>query len=296
MDIRPPKILGISLGSLALLLLTVPSAISLFMLMNATLSVWMVLWVLLPLVCIPLAALVAYRLYGLLNSTYTLNRNGFYVRWGFSEERLPIQSIESAVALDRELVSGGYPTAFRWPGLIIGHSRLEDGSAVEFFASTSMDEMVLIRSEHGAFAISPPARDAFLDRFKTALRSGPLEKWNHLSRRPDFVLARLWSDPWARALILIGAMLPISLLAYLAVSASALPLQVPFGFDASGAPETLVPPGRLLLLPLAAGLCWMVDLVLGWWSYRREELRLLSYLMWAFSILVGGLFWGATLQ
>jgi hypothetical protein len=256
----------------------------------------MVLWVLLPLICIPLAALVAYRLYGLITSNYRLDRNGFYLRWGFSEERLPIQSIASAVPLEREMISGGYPRTFRWPGLIVGHRRLHDGGPVEFFASTSMDEMVLIRSEHGAFAISPPARDEFVDRFKTALRSGPLEQWSHVSRRPNFVLTRLWSDPRARALILIGALLPVSLLSYLVVSASTLPFQVPFGFDPSGAPETLVPPGRLLLLPLAAGLCWMIDLVLGWWSYRREEYRLLAYLIWAFSILIGGLFWGATLQ
>jgi hypothetical protein len=95
---------------------------------------------------------------------------------------------------------------------------------------------------------------------------------------------------------LVGALLPISLLAFLAIQAPALPGEVPFGFDASGVPETLAPPGRLLLLPLAAGLCWMVDLVLGWWSYRREDLRVLAYLMWSFSILVGALFWGATLQ
>jgi hypothetical protein len=234
--------------------------------MNASLSVWMVLWVLLALVCIPLAALVTYRLYGLLSAGYKLNRNGFYLRWGFSEERLPIQSITSAVLLERDMISGGYPRAFRWPGLIVGHSRLQDDSPVEFFASTSMDGMVLIRSEHGAFAISPPARDEFVDQFKTALRSGPLEQWSHMTRRPNFVLARLWSDPWARALILIGALLPVSLLSYLVVSASALPLQVPFGFDPSGAPEILVPPGRLLLLPLAAGLCWMIDLILGWWA------------------------------
>ena len=296
MEIRPPRLLGLSLGVAVLLLFTIPALISLYLLMNATLSLWMVLWVLLPLVFIPLAVLSAYRLYGLITAAYQLDRNGFYLRWGFSEERLPIQSIESAVPFSREQVASGYPREFRWPGLIIGKGSLEDGSPVEFFASTAIDEMVLIRSEHGALAISPPARDEFLSQFQTALRSGPLEQWCHHSRRPNFVLASLWSDRWARAFIIIGALLPISLLAFLALRAPALPAQVPFGFDAAGNPETLAPPGRLLLLPLAAGLCWMTDLVLGWWSYRRQELRLLSYLIWGFSILVGGLFWGAAMQ
>jgi hypothetical protein len=296
MDNKPPKRLGLILGIAALLLFTLPALISLYMLMNSALSLWMVLWVLLPLLCIPLAVLVAYRLYGLITASYELNRNGFYLRWGFSEERLPMQSIESVKLLDRSEVASGYPRAFRWPGLIIGAGGLEDGNPVEFFASTAMDEMVLIRSKHGAFAISPPRRDEFLDQFQSALRSGPLEQWSHLSRRPNFVLARLWSDGWARAFILIGALLPVSLLAFLAIRTPALPGQVPFGFDASGVPQTLAPPGRLLLLPLAAGLCWMADLVLGWWSYRREDLRVLAYLMWGFSVLVGGLFWGAVLQ
>lgn len=296
MEIRPPKRLGLSLGFAVLLLFTLPALLSLYMLMNATLSLWMVLWVLLPLVCIPLAVLTAYRLYGLITGVYQLDRNGLYLRWGFSEERLPIQSIESAAPLTRQQVASGYPREFRWPGLIIGKGSLEDGSAVEFFASTAIDKMVLVRSDHGALAISPPAREEFLAQFQTALRSGPLEQWRHHSRRPNFVLGSLWSDRWARLLIIVGALLPVSLLAFLALRAPALPLQVPFGFDAAGNPETLAPPGRLLLLPLAAGLCWMADLVLGWWSYRREELRLLAYLIWGFSILVGALFWGAVIQ
>ncbi len=296
MIFKPPKLLGSVIGALALLLFVIPALISLYLLMNATLSLWLVLWVLLPIICIPLAVLVAYRLYGLSTAEYRLDRNGLYLRWGFSEERLPIQSIESVSPLERPLVTSGYPRTFRWPGLIVGEGGLEDGSPIEFFASNGMDGMVLVRSKHGAYAISPAERDEFLDQFQTALRSGPLEQWQHFSRRPNFVLARLWSDRWARALILIGALLPITLLAFLALRAPLLPGQVPFGFDASGAPETLAPPGRLLLLPLAAGLCWMTDLVLGWWSYRRDELRFLAYLMWSFSLLVGGLFWGATLQ
>lgn len=296
MRIHPNRFLGFSLGALALLLFVGMALLSLYMLMNATLSFGLVLWVFLPLVCVPLAVMTAYRLYGLITADYQMSRNGFYLRWGFSEERLPIESIESVSMLERDKVVSGYPRTFRWPGVIVGDGELEDGSPVEFFASTGMDEMVLIRSGHGAFAISPAEREEFLTNFQTALRSGPLEKWSHLSRRPNFILARLWSDRWARVFILLGALLPLSLLGFLALRAPALPALVPFGFDAAGLPQTLAPPGRLLLLPLSAGLCWMADLVLGWWSYRRADLRPLAYLMWGFSILIGGLFWGAALQ
>lgn len=296
MIVKPPKLLGSILGVLVLLFFSIPALVSLYMLMNSTLSVWMVLWVLLPMICIPLAVLAAYRLYGLMTAAYRLDRNGLYIRWGFSEERLPIQSIDSVTPLEREMIVSGYPRTFRWPGLIVGVGELEGGTPLEFFASTGMDKMILVRSEYGALAISPARADEFLEHFRIALRSGPLEQWRHYSRRPNFVLARLWSDPWARALILIGALLPLSLLAFLALKAPSLPEQVPFGFDTRGAPQTLAPPGRLLLLPLSAGLCWLADLVLGWWSYRRDDLKVLAYLMWSFSLLVGALFWGATLH
>lgn len=296
MNFKLPKTLGLLLGALALIGLASLAGLSLFMLMNAALSLWLVLWVFLPLVCVPLVAMIAYRLYGLLTANYRLDRNGLYIRWGFSEERLPIGSIESVSHIDRHSIEGAYPRTFRWPGLVIGRGSLLDGSRLEFFSSAGMDDMLLVRSDHGAFAITPRLVDDFLKHFQTALRSGSLEQWEHYSRRPQFVLARLWADRWARTFILIGALLPLLLLAFLAAQAPGLPPQVPFGFDAAGMPETFAPPARLLLLPLSAGLCWMTDLVLGWWSYRHIEHRVLAYVMWGFSILVGGLFWGATLH
>jgi uncharacterized membrane protein len=84
------------------------------------------------------------------------------------------------------------------------------------------------------------------------------------------------------------------LLGYLVVRAPSLPAQVPFGFDPSGAPDPMAPPGRLLLLPMIGGLCWLADLVVGAWIYRRDQDRPLAYAMWAAAVLVGGLLWGAT--
>ena len=63
-----------------------------------------------------------------------------------------------------------------------------------------------------------------------------------------------------------------------------------------GGVDTLAPPGRLLLLPLIAGFCWMVDFTLGVWLYRRKEQRPLSYMLWGSAILMSGLLWVATAQ
>jgi hypothetical protein len=47
---------------------------------------------------------------------------------------------------------------------------------------------------------------------------------------------------------------------------------------------------------LIGALCWLADLALGAWIYRREGDRLFAYALWAVAILVGALLWGATLQ
>ncbi len=78
--------------------------------------------------------------------------------------------------------------------------------------------------------------------------------------------------------------------------ASTLPTEVPFGFDPYGQPESLVPPTRLLLLPMIAGFCWLVDLAIGLWLYRRDDQRPLAYGLWGISVLVAGLLWGASLH
>jgi hypothetical protein len=106
----------------------------------------------------------------------------------------------------------------------------------------------------------------------------------------------MWNDQLARGLVLAGLVLDLLLLGFLAVRAPALSGNVPFGFDPSGVPGPMVPPGRLLLLPLIAGFCWLGDLGLGAWLYRREREKPFAYAAWGTAVLVGGLFWGATLQ
>jgi hypothetical protein len=152
---------------------------------------------------------------------------------------------------------------------------------------------VLVRSQP---VISPPDPEACQNAFIETARMGSLELIPEGSRRPDFLFTRLWDDRLARALILGGLTLPVLLLSFLALRAPGLPEQVPFGFDPMGAPDPLAPPGRLLLLPLIGGLCWLADLVIGLWLYRRDRDRPLSYALWGAAIVVGGLLWGAALQ
>ena len=296
MTFHPSRSRGMIFGFLILLLLLGAGVFGLIMLATDTISVWMVLWVLLPLLSFPLIMVVGYRLYGLITARYYLDRDGFFLQWGTVIDQIPITAIkgvDTAEGLGAELKARG---ALAWPGLVLGECEDEKVGRVEFFASTSVDGLVVIQTKSHSLAISPQDREGFLSAFNSALRMGPLETIPAISKRPQFVQMLFEVDRAARLLVALGVLLPLLLLGYLGLSVVGLPPEVPFGFAPEGVVDTFAPPGRLLLLPMIGGFCWLIDLVAGFWLYRSEKNRPLAYTLWAMPILVSGLLWGAALQ
>lgn len=296
MNFLPSRSRGMIFGFAALLLLVGAGVFGLIMLAMDSISVWMVLWVLLPLLSLPLSMVVGYRLYGLIAARYYLDRDGFFLKWGSTIEQIPITaitSVDTAEALGVELQPRG---VLVWPGLVLGECEDETVGRVEFFASTSANRLVVIQTSAHSLAISPQDREGFLSAFNSALRMGPLETIPAISKRPQFVQMVFGVDWVARLLIVVGVLLPLLLLGYLGLRVAGLPPEVPFGFDPEGFIDTFASPGRLLLLPMIGGLCWLIDLVAGFWLYISKKNRPLAYMLWATPILVGGLLWGAALQ
>lgn len=296
MNFHPSRSRGMIFGFVILLLFLGAGVFGLIMLATDTISVWMVLWVLLPLLSFPLSMVVGYRLYGLIAARYYLDRDGFFLQWGSAIEQIPIaaiSSVDTAEALGAELKARG---VLAWPGLVLGECEDEKIGRVEFFASTPADRLVVIQTTAHSFAISPQDREGFLSAFNSALRMGPLETIPEISKRPQFMQMVFEVDRVARLLVVVGVLLPLLLLGYLGLHVVGLPPEVPFGFDPEGFIDTFAPPGRLLMLPMIGGLCWLIDLVAGFWLYRSEKNRPLAYALWATPILVGGLLWGAALQ
>jgi hypothetical protein len=251
------------------------------------------LWVFVPLFSLPLAAFVGYGMYGLVTAHYRLDRDGFYLVWGLATEQIPLAEI-TGIERAGDLI--GRMARMAWPGFLIGTRKIEDVGNVEFFATGDGERMLLLTAGERKLAISPADSVAFLEAFGEMTQMGSLKRIGRRSSRPDFLHARLWADQLARWLIVAGLVLPLALLCYLALRAPSLPVEVPFGFDPTGIPDPLAPPGRLLLLPLIGGMCWFADLMLGAWLYGNRQDRTLSYAIWGSAILVGGLLWGATLQ
>jgi hypothetical protein len=294
MDFIPPRSRGALLGGLFLALVLGAVIFGVIKLATAPISAWIILWVSLPVTGVPLALLIVFRLYGLLTARYWLDRDGFYLTWGLASEQIPLAAV-TQIRAGREVASRLLPNrGLFWPGCVVGRGEIEEVGSIEFFATTGTSGLIVMYAGDRLLAISPPDPEVFQQAFLDATRMGSLEHIDAHSQRPDFMVARLWADLVARVLVLTGLCLPLLLLGYLAVRAPSLPTQVPFGFNPSGAPDPMAPPGRLLLLPMIGGLCWLADLVIGAWTYRREQDRPLAYAIWAAAVLVGGLFWGAT--
>lgn len=294
MDVTPPRLLGLVLGTAILLAGIAAAVVGVANL--SEISPELLLWGALPVVGSGAAALAAYRLYGLITARYLLNREGIGIRWGMAVEEIPL----STARLERpspEVRAGLRPSSrLRWPGCVVGTGEVPGVGRVEFFSTRGPDETLLVISPQRTLAISPPDPEAFLRGFAEAARQGALDSIEPRSVRPDLLPSRLWSDGAARMLILAGVALPVSLLGFLGLRSPALPDQIAFGFDALGGPGPLVAPGRLLLLPLIGGLCWAADLVLGGAFYQRPKDRWMAYALWTTAIVVGFLLWAAVLN
>jgi hypothetical protein len=295
MNILPPRRLGLFLGGFLVSLLMGVILLSVVRLSSAPISAWIILWVALALICVPLTLIVVYKLYGLWTAEYRLDRDGFYLTWGLAKEQIPLAAIHAVHAADDVAPVLKPSRGIWWPGCVNGRTNVRGLGEVEFFATADNEGLLVIELEGRALAISPPDPVTFRQDFFEMIRMGSLEQIPATSQRPDFYFTRLWSDLVARSLILVGLVLPLLLLGYLAVRAPSLPSQVPFGFSVVGLPEPLAPPGRLLLLPLVSSVCALADIVAGVWVYRREADRPMAYAIWGSAVVVGGLFWGATL-
>lgn len=296
MTFTPPRLLGLVIGCLIFVLASAGAAVGVAGLANATVSPWIVLWVSLPLLGVPVALMAAYRVYGLLTAGYSLDRDRLRVRWGLAQDEIPLSAI-TRLGPPGEGLAGLRPgPGFWWPGCVVGRKAVDGRGEIEFFATRLEGGLVLVEAGERRLALSPSDPEAFRQAYLDATRMGSLERIAGKSVRPDFFLGRLWSDGLARGLVLAGVVLPLLQLGYLAVQAAGLPVQVPFGFNAVGAPDPFVPPGRLLLLPMLGGLCWLIDLAIGAWLYRRPGERPLAYGLWSTSVLVGLLLWGASLE
>lgn len=296
MDFFPSRRLGLLFGGALLILALTLTLASLYLLATSEISPWLILWVTLPLLGAPAAALISYQIYGLLTAHYRLDREGLLITWGLAAEQIPIDAIKNVHQVQEIRLPWRPGQGSWWPGCATGRRQVEGRGEVDFFATDLSGGATIIETQNRTLAITPVDGHIFEEHYAEALRSGSLEGRPAVSQRPALLLSQIWSDAPARWLILTGLIIPLSLLAYLSITAPRLSGAVPFGFGPDGAPSILAPAGRLLLLPMIGGFIWALDLIIGGWLFREKRHSALAYLLWGIGVIVGLLFWGASLH
>jgi hypothetical protein len=229
------------------------------------------------------------QVFALFNASYTLEKDGIRLHWGLRYEDIPEDQVEWVKL--QTAYPGKLPLPILyWPGAVVGERHLPSGQVIEFMAARA-DQLVLVATSRCVYAISPVDPDRFLRTYRRLTELGSIAPLPARSVYPTFALRRFWEDRAARWLLLLGALLAFSLLAFVGAVIPGRDTVV-MHFSFSGAATDFAPAVRLLLLPIVNSAFFVADLALGMFLYRRIELRPLSYLIWATS-LVATLLFGA---
>ena len=274
---RPSRRRGLLLNSGAALLLAAGAAACLiFGLTRATASRLTLFLLLGLLLSVPVVWLL-YRIYALLNASYTLEREGLRLRWGLRAEDIPIPDIEWLRPASDLVLPLPMPR-LTWPGAYSGTVQVPDLGPVEFMASDRA-RMLLVATPSKIYVISPADPGAFSIAFRHATELGSLAPLRSYSARPAAYISHVWDDRAARILVAAG----IGLLLLMFIS-SGLGLNARIGAllgahaDLS-AVDTL-PAVQVLLLPMMALTAFAANLVLGLALFRRTETHAIAYLLW----------------
>ena len=231
----------------------------------------------------------AYRLFALLRSRYTVDREGIGIQWGLREEVIPIADIEwirlaGDLVLDLHLPPGSVQ------GAVLGARYHRDLGHIEFIASDASN-LLLIAAHSRVYAISPKDVRGFQNAFTHSAELGSIAPISGKSSSGNFLISALLKDKVSRMLLLLGLILSIGLLV---ATSFIIPMResIPLGFNPIDQVAEGSPSDRLLLLPVLSLLMLVLDISLGAYLYRKEGFRVASYLAFAASLIMPLSFFG----
>lgn len=236
------------------------------------------LWLFISVLFLLPAVFLVYRIYSLMQASYTVEREGFRLRWGIRAEDISLKDIEW-VRPANELGFDLNLPFFRWQGGIVGIKETEGLGEVEFLAS-DVEHLLLVVTPEKVYAISPEDTKGFLRQYQLMTEMGSLSEFPQNSVKPMAFMQKVWSDKWTRIFILSGLALNFLLFVFVSIYIPTRPL-ASLGYDNRGRLATPGPSETLLLFPVLAGLAFLVDLAAGFYFYRKEESMLVAYITWA---------------
>ncbi|KAA3642788.1 MAG: hypothetical protein DWQ07_19880 [Chloroflexi bacterium] len=289
---HPPRRLGyiFHIAASAIILLAV--ALLFDQATRAELGLLFLLYLLAALFLAVLLPVLLYRLWAMHNAAYILQRDGVRLQWGMRVEDIPMNEVEYVRPVE-DLVTPLDLPRVRWPGTVLGEVQHPDMAAAEYMASQP-GGLVLVGTQRRTFIVSPADRDTFVRTFNHQIELGSLTPVAGRSVYPSFLLAEVWASLPARILLIVGSVLSLALLVWVAL---AVPNRetVSLGFSASGAPRDPVASAQLFLLPVVNLFFFSANFVLSMFFYRRSQQHPVPYILWGSSALTAAMFLGAVL-
>jgi hypothetical protein len=240
--------------------------------------------------CLPLPML-GYRFVSLNRAYYDLDRNVLTIHWGLRTEVIPILDIQWIRPV-ADLVDPLPNPKITLPGALLGFRNIDGLGKVEYLADRMQGAMI-VAAPQVVYVISPEDEQGFLDFYARGVELGSLQSVKGESILPSIMIGKLWDDQIFRNLVLSGFLIGVAVVIWtiLIITSRA---EVVFGVQ-PGIETEPVPSIRLLLLPVINGLIFLVDVVGGSFFYRREDQKIIAYLVCAGSSLTGILLLAALL-
>ncbi|PIW20449.1 MAG: hypothetical protein COY47_06325 [Chloroflexi bacterium CG_4_10_14_0_8_um_filter_57_5] len=283
----PPRQPGLALHATLILTLAILSAFGAWRAFESAVGPMLTLFSLLAVAAFIPLPILAYRLSALMRANYSLDRDTLSLTWGLRIERIPVSDVEWVRPVS-DLTSPLHLPWFCLPGAVLGIRRHPDLGLVEFMAA-NRKKILLVATARRVFAISPDDPAAFVQDFQHAIEMGSLAPAPGQSLYPTFVIAQAWESALARYLWLAGLFLNAGLLIWVSLLIPTLP-RVPLGFQPYDGPLEPVAGARLILLPILSVFLFAIGWIAGLYFYRREEQRILAFILWASSALTALLF------
>jgi hypothetical protein len=239
-----------------------------------------------------LLALLVYWLYGLVQSSFHVDRNALVIRWGAVTQVVPMENVTGVLSADEVKRINRFRGAL-WPGLRVGYGEIEGVGPTLFFATRPLARQVILITPALAYALSPADPTAFVEVVRQRLNMGPSQSVEQVSRQPGFLTWSFWKDRLGLALLASAVLLLTTLFGYISLRYPSLADLQPLHFDVLGQPDRWGTRAQVFTLPFIGLLALIANGGVGFLLYHRE--RPASYLLWSGAIGVQLLVWGATL-
>jgi Bacterial PH domain/Protein of unknown function (DUF1648) len=235
-----------------------------------------------------LAGWLGWQLTGYVQSNYTIDRNAFVIRWGFTREIIPMGDVQRVIAAI-DIVDGLKALRVPLPGWWRAEGFHPAMGKIRFYATESIGNQIVIVTPDRNYAVSPYDAEGFLDSFRARFEMRPTQQVKASLARPSFFEWPFWRDRAAHILLALAIALNLGVFGLSSDQFPDAPAQIPLHFDAAGIPDRLGPRTQLFAPALTGLALLIISIAFGFALYARKQ-PLPAYLLWGGAAVVQALF------